>query len=118
MVKAKATATPRVHNRRTGAPLCLSSENFRVSPPSKRMIATHRPTTARRIDSPLSPMRKSSMLTPRKCPALNPKARRRRMDGSLHFQASHCARIPSPRTRVTKVEKLISAKFGMEFLGE
>ena len=54
--------TPMVQSRNTGAPLSLSSENLRVSPPSKSMRATESPTTGSRREFPSSSVRKSLML--------------------------------------------------------
>ncbi len=89
VVRTNEMMTPRVQRRRTGAPLSLSSENLRVSPPSKSMRATDSPTTGRRSEFPSSSVRKSLILMLKRSCAPKPKARRSRMEGSLKRQAVH-----------------------------
>lgn len=55
VISANEIATPTVQSRSTGPPLSLSSENFRVKPPSNKMMATASPTSERIIDSPSTP---------------------------------------------------------------
>ena len=89
-----------VQSRNTGAPLSLSSENLRVSPPSKRIRATERPTTGRSRVLPSSSFRKSLILMLKRNWAPKPNARSRRMEGSLNRQADHWASIPRPKMMV------------------
>jgi hypothetical protein len=74
----------------TTDPIARSSENLRLKPPSKRMIATAIETVGKRM----SPSRLSGSMKPVTGPATMPTSRRRRIDGRCRRHASHWAPIP------------------------